>query len=248
MRYFLLLFFAAASLAGNAQGFTSPYKLSLAVDVPLSANSFALLTTGYIVGKSTAMPPQQSLLTLDRNSINAFDRGATRQNSTIAKYTSDVCLYASVALPLIHLANKNSRKDFGKIAAMSGEVFVLNLALTELVKETVRRKRPLLYNPDIPLSKKYKADNFKSFFSGHTSTVASMSFFFATTFAAYNPQSKLKPMVWSLCAAFPAITGFLRFKAGKHYWTDILTGYAIGALCGLAVPYLHSTQLKFNRN
>ena len=60
-------------------------------------------------------------------------------------------------------------------------------------------------------------------------------------------NSKLKPMVWSLCAALPVLTGVLRYKAGKHYWTDVLVGYVVGAAIGVAVPYLHSVKLKFNR-
>jgi membrane-associated phospholipid phosphatase len=230
-----------------AQPFTSPYKLSLAVDVPLGTNALGLLGTSYLIGTSKQLPPKETLLNLNRNEINRFDRGATYQNSKIAGYASDATMYLAVALPLLHLINKDSRKDFGKIAAMTGEVFVLNMALTDLLKETVRRKRPLMYNPDIPLDKKYKADNFKSYFSGHTSTVASMSFFFAKTFADYNPHSRFKPMVWSFCAALPIVTGVLRYKAGKHYWTDIITGYAIGALVGIAVPYLHSIKLHGTR-
>jgi membrane-associated phospholipid phosphatase len=74
-----------------------------------------------------------------------------------------------------------------------------------------------------------------------------MSFCFAKMYADYNPDSKLKPMVWSLCAVLPVIPGVLRYKAGKHYWTDVIAGYAAGALVGIVTPYVHSTSLKFNR-
>jgi len=70
-----------------------------------------------------------------------------------------------------------------------------------------------------------------------------MSFLFAETFAKYNPGSKARPVVWSLCAAFPVLTGVMRYKAGKHFWTDIITGYAVGTLVGIAVPYLHKPGL-----
>jgi membrane-associated phospholipid phosphatase len=74
-----------------------------------------------------------------------------------------------------------------------------------------------------------------------------MSFSLAMMYADYNPKSKLKPLVWSLCAAFPIATGALRYKAGKHFWTDVITGYVMGALIGVGVPYLHSQKLSFNR-
>ena len=247
MKRFLILFLCISCTSISQAQFVSPYKLSLAVDIPISSNSVALLGTSYLIGTSWNIPSKESIATLNRSDINPLDRGATYQHSKIAGYFSDAALYSSIGLPLLQLINKNSRKDFGKVAAINAEVIVLNLAVTDLFKETIRRKRPLLYNPDVPIDAKYTKDNFKSFFSGHTSTVASMSFCFATMFAQYNPNSKAKPAVWVLCAAFPAITGILRYKAGEHYWTDIITGYAVGALLGVGVPYLHNVKLKINR-
>ena len=243
----LTLFHLLIVLLVAAQSFTSPYKLSLAVDIPISTNGVALLGTSYLIGKSWDIPPKSILTQLNRDSVNKFDRSATRQHSKVAGYLSDAALYGSVALPLLQLVNKKSRKDFGTVAAISAETFVVNIAFTELLKETVKRKRPLLYNPDVPVDEKYKKDNFKSFYSGHTSTVAAMSFSFAEMYADYNPHSKLKPMVWSMCAAFPILAGVLRYKAGKHFWTDVITGYATGAAIGLATPYLHNTKLRINQ-
>lgn len=241
------LLYCLVLVRAEAQPFIQPYKLSLAIDVPVGANAIALLGASLLISTTHNLPEKENLQLLNRDSVNRFDRGATYQHSKAAGYVSDAALYASVAMPLLQLINKNSRKDFGKVAAISAETFTLNLALTDFVKETVHRTRPLVYNPDVPLDTKYKKDNFKSFYSGHTSTVSAMSFSFAEMYAAYNPNSKLKPMVWSLCAAFPILTGVLRYKAGKHYWTDIITGYMAGAVVGLAVPYLHSTGLGINR-
>lgn len=243
----ILLLLSLLCLGTQAQNVQSPYRLSLAVDIPLASGALGFLTAGGLIGRTHSLPPKESLLTLDRSQINRFDRGATYNYSKPARYASDAFLYFSMVTPLLHLPSANARRDFGKVAAISGEVLMLNLALTNYVKEILRRKRPLLYNPDVPMDKKWKADNFKSFFSGHTSTVAAMSFLYANMYAQYNPNSKLKPMMWTLAALMPLTTGFLRFKAGKHYWTDIIVGYAVGTLCGLAVPYLHSTAIAINR-
>lgn len=248
MRKLVLLVLATVSVYTSSAQFVSPYKYSYSIDIPVSTNAFALLGTSALIGFGFQMPPQSEVQALDRNSINKFDRGATYNHSKAAGYVSDAALYASVALPLLQLINKNARKDFGKVAGISAEVFALNLAFTNLLKETVKRKRPLLYNPDIPIERNMKKDNFKSFFSGHTSTVSAMSFSFAAMYAAYNPHSKLRPMVWSLCAAFPLVTGILRYEAGKHYWTDVIVGYAVGALIGVGVPYLHTIKMPYNRN
>jgi hypothetical protein len=33
--------------------------------------------------------------------------------------------------------------------------------------------------------------------------------------------------------------GYLRLKAGKHFLSDNLLGYAVGASAGILVPHLH---------
>ncbi len=245
-KIYLLLLCALAALFSCAQASTSPYKLSLAVDIPISTNGVGVLGTAFLLGKTWDTPTEKSIRLLNRDSINKFDRRAAYQNSKVAAYLSDAALYASVAMPLFQLIHKNSRKDFGKVAAISAETFVVNIAITDLFKETIKRRRPLLYNEKVPIEKKLKQDNFKSFYSGHASTVSAMSFSFAEMYAGYNPHSKLKPMVWSMCAAFPLLTGFLRYKAGKHFWTDVITGYIAGAVVGLATPYVHNPRLGFN--
>ena len=35
------------------------------------------------------------------------------------------------------------------------------------------------------------------------------------------------------------VTGFFRYKGLKHYPTDIITGFAVGAATGILVPFLH---------
>lgn len=234
-------------LTAAGQSFRSPYKFSSQVDVPISFSAISVLSASYAWGKSKKLPTEETILSLDRMNINKFDRSATNHYSKKIALSSDVLMLAAMALPLAHLANTHSRKDFGKVAAIGAEVFLLNLAATNFIKEAVGRTRPFVYNPNVPMAKKRKLDNFKSFFSGHTSTTAAMSFFFAKSYADYNPNSKLRPMVWSLSALLPAVTGFLRYKAGKHFWTDILVGYAVGTLIGVGVPALHNANLGINK-
>lgn len=242
-----ILFLLSGFSSAYAQTFKSPFNVGLGIDLPISLNAAGIAAGSHIIGLNKPLPTEQSILTLNRNTVNIFDRGATFQYSKTSGYASHALAYGSLALPLLHLANPNARKDFGKIAIMWGEVMALNYALTNLLKETVGRKRPLLYNPNVPMHEKLKAGSFKSFFSGHTSTTASMSFFFAYTFHKYNPGSKWRPVVWSLSAALPVVTGVLRYKAGKHYWTDIITGYIVGALVGVGVPWLHTLPLKAHK-
>ena len=102
-RFWLILVWQLILISASAQPFTSPYKLSLAVDIPISTNGVALLGTSYLIGKTWEVPSKQSISLLNRDSINKFDRGATHQNSKVAGYLSDFTIYAAVALPLLQL-------------------------------------------------------------------------------------------------------------------------------------------------
>lgn len=244
IRYVLLFVFSTSLLLGQ---YTSPYKLSIHTDVPISFSAISFLGSSFMVGLQQKKPDRLFIEGLDARKINWLDRNAVTQWDTKAALASDVLMYTSMSLPLLHLADSRSRRDAKTISAMWAQVFLLNLGVTSLIKEIGSRPRPYMYNGSVSMDKKMKKEGLRSFFSGHVSTTASMSFFFAKTFHDYHPNSKLRPMVWTLCALTPAVTGFLRWKAGKHFWTDILTGYAVGALIGVGVPWLHQTARTFNQ-
>ena len=84
----------------------------------------------------------------------------------------------------------------------------------------------------------------KSFFSGHTSQTAAACFYFAKVIDDYHPTLKkgIKRGIWIFAATVPAVNGYMRVKAGKHFPTDIITGYIVGAATGIIVPQLHRTK------
>jgi hypothetical protein len=82
-----------------------------------------------------------------------------------------------------------------------------------------------------------------AFVSGHTSITACNTFFAAQVFSDFYPDSKWKPVIWSAAATIPAITGYLRVTAGKHFPTDVMAGYAMGTVIGILVPRLHRNKI-----
>ena len=175
---------------------------------------------------------------MDANQIWKFDRWVTRQYNLKAKKSSDIVLYTSFALPLTLLADENARNDFGTVGLMSVQTLLLNSGLTNITKTTVKRPRPYLYNEDVALRLKLKKSDRYSFFSGHTSTTAAMSFLTAKMYSDYNPGDS-NTVIWGLAALIPAYTGMQRVRAGKHFLSDVLVGYIVGAGVGLLVPELH---------
>ena len=68
---------------------------------------------------------------------------------------------------------------------------------------------------------------------------AAATFLTAKVFSDLNPDSRAKPYVWAAAAVIPASVGYLRMKAGQHFITDNIVGYALGAGTGILVPQLH---------
>jgi membrane-associated phospholipid phosphatase len=171
--------------------------------------------------------------------INAFDRSAAYNWSRPAALGSDVLMYGAIAAPTLLLLDKNIRKDYGKVGVIWAQTMALNTGLTNITKVLVKRTRPYVYNPNTPEHYKLERDARYSFFSGHTSVTASMSFMTAKIFSDYNPGSKALPYVWTTAAVVPATVAFLRWRAGKHYASDVIVGYLTGAAVGFLVPHLH---------
>ena len=99
-----------------------------------------------------------------------------------------------------------------------------------------------MYNPDVSLEKKLSDRTTLSFFSGHTSATTSLSFFAAKVITDLRPGSKYNWAVWTTGATLPAIMSYLRYEAGKHFVTDEIAGYAVGALIGYLVPEMHKNK------
>lgn len=176
---------------------------------------------------------------LHLSTVPRFDRFATRQYSLSARKASDVLLMTAIASPLLLVLDRQIRQDAPTAALLVGETLFLDFALTNLCKEIVRRPRPYNYNPEVPIPEKLKRDARQSFFSGHTSMSAAATFSAASIWSEYHPHSAWKPVVWTAAAALPVTIGVFRVKAGKHYWSDVLTGFIVGGACGILVPHFH---------
>jgi len=240
--FFLLLLCFNISTSSFAQN-TSPYELDFKKEM-------LLLGIGGI-GSLTAINLHQTKITpltveeingLNANDVNAFDRSATKNWSTHTARQSDYFLYTSAALPFTTLAATKIRKDVLIIGTMLTETVFINLALTDYAKFIARRYRPLVYHPDVPLDTKQSTGAQLAFFSGHASGSASLCFFTAKILTDYYPNSKLKPLIWGTATTIPAITAYLRYKAGKHYPTDVIVGYLVGASVGYLIPTLHKKK------
>lgn len=215
------------------------YKISWAVDAPIIGIGVASIGTGFYFNRKIRPLTPEQLPSYNRMQIRSFDRIATYKWDRESAHISDALMYTSWALPFSLLADPDIRKDYKEVGLIGIEVFMLNNGITLLTKSLSKRARPYVYNPDVPESYKLKKDALESFFSGHTSSSSAMTYMFATTYTYYHPKDKMLPMIWTVSAGLPLLTGIYRIKAGKHYPSDVIVGYLAGAFVGILVPSLH---------
>ncbi len=225
----------------------SPYELSLKTEGAIIGSSILMVGGVWALHNRSAPFEATELAGLDAAQVWAFDRVATRLLDPSAGTRSDAGLLTAAGLGLTSsllapAIKKEARPHGGHwliLPLMWWETNTLTYLATDLTKLSFGRTRPFVYQADAPLEDKLELDARKSFFSGHTSLTAANAWFAARVFADYFPDSKWKPAVWGLAIALPAWVGTERVLAGKHFPSDVLAGYAVGAFTGLLVPALH---------
>jgi hypothetical protein len=183
--------------------------------------------------------PLDTLITLDRKKIPGIDRIALDRWSVRARRTSDVLLTSSIVVSFgAGILNQNGR-DLEVPVALILESLLVNSGFTTLMKNWIARPRPYTYGFLVPPGQRPASGNLVSFWSGHTSTAASATIATAFLLQRSDASQEVKTVGWIGAATLPIAVGFYRIKAGRHFPTDVLAGFAFGALVGWAVPYFH---------
>ena len=226
----------------------SPYNISFKKELPYLATGIGLLSTGLILRSTNEKEPftVEEINQLDPEKINRFDRVAIYTDNEESKELSDVLLYSGMALPLFFFTNHHTGKDFAPLGLMALEVFTITGGLTMNSKFIFNRTRPFVYSDEFSLDAKTAPNARLSFFSGHTAQTAAFSVFMAKVIHDYHPNMKkgVEIGIWAFAFTIPATMAYLRVDAGKHFPTDVIVGYAVGASVGWLVPQLHKKKDK----
>ena len=234
-------FWAGHSSVATAQQAPSPYHTQFAVDAPLTVGLAGLSATGLYLVRQKRVASAADLAALDRQQVLVIDRFSAGYYSEQAQVISDALCYGTLAVvPALLAFDPNVHGRYGQAAGLYLETMTTTAAIFTLTVGTVYRYRPYLYGPEGG-SKRGGPIATDSFFGGHTAHAATATFFAAQVFHDFNPGSKAQPYVWGAAAAVPAVVAYFRIRAGKHFLTDNLVGYAVGATVGVLVPRLHRT-------
>jgi membrane-associated phospholipid phosphatase len=218
------------------------YKLKLAIDIPVTAITTAYTLYGFSNIYSKDRLTMEELATLDPKNVNRFDRSATKQFNESASKVGDYLFYGSMPLPLVFLFDKRTRKDFVKLATLYLQAMGVTGSIYVTAVHFGSRYRPYAYNPEVPVEFRTRGGARNSFFAGHPSLVGTSTFFMATVFSDYYPESKSKWLFYTLASAATLGTATARYLGGRHFPTDLLIGVTLGPLSGILIPKIHKNK------
>lgn len=236
---------SAAAPQAQAQTSSSPYRTRFAVDAPITLGLAGTNVLGlYLIQQKTGLTNEQ-VAALNKNDVPKFDRFVAGKYDEQARTNSDYLFYGSLAAAPAFLAlNPATRGRYGQVLGLYVQTVAVTGALFTMAAGNVYRYRPLTYSLEASSAQRTRKNATNSFFAGHTATTATATFFAAKVFHDFNPDSPARPYVWGVAAAIPAAVGYYRLQAGKHFLSDNLLGYTIGAAAGIVVPQLHKNARR----
>lgn len=229
------------------------YKLNYKSEIPITAGLYILNYGGFRLLEQKPVLDSLEIISLDKNDVWAFDRVALNQTVDQRYRAADISdwgMYVSVVLPGLLALDDDIRKDWLDLLVLYLETQAINTSLYIAAGPLfTKRIRPFVYYDEIPYDDKTGTGTTDSFFSGHTSTASTAAFFMAKVYSDYHPELGNKKY-WLYAAALlpPAFVGYHRYRALKHFPTDIIMGTAVGAATGILVPHFHKIVRRKNEN
>ncbi|MEJ7597255.1 MAG: phosphatase PAP2 family protein [Kofleriaceae bacterium] len=217
-----------------------------AADEPSSLKTFGWTDGAITLGAGLAAVaftriPVDSERLWKREAFGRVDRSTRGQFSAKASALSDLLLVTSLTAPMFSELG-GIDDDSGGHFLIYGEALAATLVLNAGTKYLVQRPRPYAYHEDSRVAawaREQGKDSRLSFYSGH----AALAFTGATTggylFATTSDNINARTAMWASGAMLASATAIMRVRAGKHYYSDVLTGAVLGVAVGYAVPRLH---------
>jgi membrane-associated phospholipid phosphatase len=187
---------------------------------------------------------------------NGFDEGSRRTlrvrsltGGQVTRDASDVLLALGVSYPvlvdsLLMAAWFHDSPGTGvQMLLLHGETLLVAAGLLGMAKQAASRVRPYVRRCgagiDPELNDCHGSNQYRSFFSGHTSqTFAAAGV--TCMFHAYMPIHGGGASDRAACATglvLASATGLFRIMGDQHYMSDVLAGAAVGLSVGLFVPW-----------
>ena len=233
--------FRRLTFAGSGEFF----KLDPLTDSIIAGTGVTLLGTELALSKfSNIKDNVWDGTTFNKDGVPSFDRFFMQPFSKGLNITGDIFQYVGLLMPAVLMASP--MEEWLTVGVMYAESVLVAYGVKELAKSIVSRARPYMYYDDKPIDLIQEGDWNESFPSGH-STLAFVGATFASyVFSKYFSDSPWKYVVTAASYSIATATAVFRVAGGKHFFTDVLTGAAIGTATGFLVPWLHSLRAEKN--
>ena len=224
------------------------YIINPWIDGGIILGTAAITTLGLKAQDRLPKLSEEEVLALDPLDVNAFDRRAIDQDPNQIEQSlknSDIALNITTALVLVLALDKKARHHWLEGIVMYFETIGITTSIQSWVSYGTNRYRPIAYMENVMLDQRTDNRNKNAFYSGHVASAATSSFFIAKMYSDLHPELGNKKY-WFFAAAIipPVVVGNYRVRGGKHFYTDVLIGTALGAASGILTPHLH----KVTRN
>ncbi|MBW7465804.1 phosphatase PAP2 family protein [Pontibacter aydingkolensis] len=247
MQLWLLLAFASVTCV-SGQAPVMPYKTNWVKDGAIMAGGIGASVAGNILITNKRRLTEDDLRRLSPADVNRLDRFVAGNYSRTAELTSDFPFYGSFLTPLLLLLDDDVKQNAPQVYLLYGQAMSIAGGMYSMTAGLTRRKRPYIYTDDAPIALRTDKQATNSFYAGHTAATATAAFFVAKVYHDFNPDSPARIYLWSAAAALPVAVGYLRMRAGKHFLSDNIIGYTVGASIGILVPELHKRARNSNAN
>lgn len=222
-------------------------RLDAGLDTALLGTGAVLALTLELMAQSGELEPQSPGELADVNPLDRWVAEGSSAGTDTPHHVSNV-LFAiacgAAALMPLSTGQLDGADAGWTDLVLALEALAWNAAVANLVKLAVRRPRPIsyvrlregTYDPD-------ETDGSLSFYSGHTSTVATVAAALTTIDFMRRPRGCPRPWVVLVSGAAATLaTGAMRVAAKRHFVTDVAVGAVLGTAIGVAVPLLHRTR------
>jgi membrane-associated phospholipid phosphatase len=227
----------------STRGQEKIYKISIKYELPAATAGLVLFSTvGLPAVIKNAVVTEADLAKLDPADVHWFDRPVIFNQKTYSSAisSSDIFLNSSLIAPVLLALDKKLRKDWIELVSMYLVTHAINNTIFLGTVSTVHRVRPLVYNTALPVSERTGDAKSNSFYSGHVANAAASTFFIVKVFTDYHHIKGWKRIaLYSAAAVPPVLIGNYRMRAGRHFRSDVIAGFLVGATCGIVVPELH---------
>ena len=226
-------------------------RVSHAQEAPAASYDVSLVVDGAITAGLAGGTLLLSLWPVDtskrwaREFFGRLDESVKGNFSDRADMISDATLAVTIVAPVLFHLPGGWNRDTGRHLLLHGQAISANLLVQNLTKFVVQRPRPYNYysHPRVAeFAREAGKDSHVSFYSGHASTAFAAAVSGSYLFASGPADREIKALVWLFELTMASTTTTLRVRAGRHFYSDVLTGAVIGSAIGFLVPALHAGE------